>query len=54
MTLEQIRNELKQRKISVMAPLVGLHKNCLYRIMHGISDPRSSTLEKLRAYFSKK
>jgi len=49
LTLEQIKEKMKDRKTTVVAEAVGLHVNTIYRFLEG-RDSRYSTLEKISNY----
>ena len=50
MTIEEIREALEDRVISIVAEKVGIHRETLYRIMRG-GGANYSTIEKLTKYF---
>lgn len=51
MTLEDIKNSLKDIRVSKVSVATGLHQNTISKIRDGISkDPSHSTIEKLKAY----
>lgn len=49
LSFEQIKEKMKDRKVSVVAVSIGLHENTIYRFLKG-RDSRYSTLEKLSNY----
>lgn len=52
MTLEEVRERLKDRKIRVVAKSIGVHPMTLYRLANNEQyDPKASMLEKLTEYF---
>jgi transcriptional regulator with XRE-family HTH domain len=52
MTLEQIRQALQDRKLTVIADATGLHYNTVIAIKRGEQiNPSYETLQKLAAYF---
>jgi hypothetical protein len=51
MSIDEIKRNLRERKIVAVAKAVNLHPNCLYRIANGISNPRKETIEVLTQYF---
>jgi len=54
MTLELIKQKLKDRNLSAVARAVGVHYNTLYHISTGSNaNARASTLEKITAYLEK-
>lgn len=52
MTLEQIREKLKDRNLSVVADAAGVHRNALYRLMNSRSNPSYETVRRLVEYLS--
>jgi len=50
LTVDEIKEKLKDRKIPVVAASIGVHENTIYRFIAG-RDSRWSTVEKLSAYF---
>lgn len=51
MTLEDIRQALKDRRINKVSLATGLHQNTITKIRDGVSkDPSNSTVELLRKY----
>lgn len=54
MTLEQIREALRDRTITVVARATGLHENTIYRIASGQNtNPSLRTLTILSEYLSR-
>ena len=51
MTLQQIQNKLKDRRLMYVAQETGLTFMTLSRLMKGVGQPKISTLEKLSQYF---
>lgn len=52
-TLEEIRQQLKDRNLSVVAKEAGIHYNSLYAIAKGVTNPRYATVQKLIKYLDK-
>ena len=53
LTIDQIKNQLKDRNIRAVARAVELHENTIYRFLND-RDPRWSTVEKLSNYLEGK
>lgn len=54
MTIDQIREALRDRRLVVVARECGLHENTVYRIMSGANaNPSYETIRKLSEYLSK-
>lgn len=54
MNTDSVARKLKDRRLDVVSKATGIHRNTLAKIRDGIiSDPRSSTIAKLREYFEK-
>tara|TARA_R100000908_G_C3706025_1_gene114542 strand:+ start:323 stop:490 length:168 start_codon:yes stop_codon:yes gene_type:complete len=51
MTLEQIQNKLKDRRLMYVAHETGLTFMTLSRLVKGVGQPKVTTLEKLSKYF---
>jgi len=49
LTVEEIKEKMKDRKIKVVADAVDMHENTIYRFLAG-RDSRWSTVEKLSKY----
>jgi len=49
LTVDEIKEKMKDRKIKVVAEAVDMHENTIYRFLAG-RDSRWSTVEKLSAY----
>ena len=47
MTLQQIKEQLRDSNLKRVAEASGLHYNVLTRLMNGDTDPRYSTVESL-------
>lgn len=52
MTIEEIREKLKDRNIKMVAANIGVHFNTLHRIARGDGNPNYSTLKKLEDYLN--
>jgi DNA-binding XRE family transcriptional regulator len=53
MSLEQIRVQLMDRRLSVVAAAIGVHRNTLISIRDGRNtNPSLRTMEALSAYFN--
>lgn len=52
MTLEEIKQALADRNLTVVSEAVGLNPHTLYRIVHGKTNPHRSTIAMLRAYLT--
>jgi DNA-binding phage protein len=52
LTLDQVRERLQDRKITVVAEATGLHLQTLYDIRHGRANPVYSTVKKLSDYLA--
>jgi DNA-binding phage protein len=50
MTIEEIREKLKDRNLSEVARQTKLHKNAIYRFMDGSVKPYFETVQKLNEY----
>ena len=50
MTLEQIKEQLKDSNLAKVAEACDIHYNVLTRLMKGDTDPRYSTVEALITY----
>jgi|TARA_R110000796_G_scaffold1054_2_gene4037 predicted transcriptional regulator len=50
MTLQQIKEQLRDSNLKRVAEASGLHYNVLTRLMNGDTDPRYSTVESLSEY----
>ena len=50
MTLDEIKEKLKDRNIKIVANTIGVHFNTLYKIVHGTNQPNHSTYTKLVDY----
>lgn len=53
MTLEQIREKLKDRNLSAVADAIGVHRNAIYRLVNDQSNPSYETVRRLVEYLSK-
>ena len=53
MTLEEIQEALKDRRVGVVAKETGIHRNTVINIRDGKTDPQNSNLVKLSEYLSK-
>jgi DNA-binding Xre family transcriptional regulator len=54
MTIEQIKNKLKDRNLRAVAKAVGVHYNTLYHIATGSNaNARASTLAKITTYLER-
>lgn len=47
LTLDQVREKLKDRNLKKVAETCGIHYNCIYRFMNGKSNPSYDTVQKL-------
>jgi len=55
MTLDEIREALKDRRVPMVAQAIGVHHQTIYNILNKPDyDPQHSTVEKLRDYLSPK
>lgn len=52
MTLNEIREALKDRRLSIVASKTGLHPDTIAKVRDGVSRPAYETVEKLAAYFA--
>ena len=52
MTIEQIRNMLRDRRVNIVAQETGVHPNTVRNIRDG-GNPNAATAAKLAAYLSK-
>lgn len=52
MTLEQIKEKLKDRNLSAVADAAGVHRNAIYRLVNGQSNPSYETVRRLAEYLS--
>lgn len=52
MTIEEIREKLKDRNLKIVAEKIGIHHNTIYKIAHGVNNPNYSTLLKLQDYLN--
>ncbi len=50
MTLQQIKEQLRDSNLKKVSEASGLHYNVLTRLMAGDTDPRYSTVESLSEY----
>ena len=50
MTLDEIKEKLKDRNLLVVAERIGVHFNTLYNIVNDKGNPSYSTLIKLENY----
>lgn len=50
LTLDEVREKLKDRNLVKVAKTCGVHYNCLYRFMRGKSSPAYETVQKLVTY----
>jgi transcriptional regulator with XRE-family HTH domain len=54
MTIDEIREALRDRKLTLVAQATGLHENTIYRIASGRNqNPSYDTIRKLVEYLSK-
>lgn len=53
LSLEEIRDELSDRNLAVVARNCGVGYNTLRRMLAGESDPRASVLEKVSTYITR-
>lgn len=54
MTIDEIREALRDRKITLVAQATGLHENTLYRIVSGKNlNPSYETIRRLVEYLSR-
>ena len=53
MTLEEIQEALKDRRVGVVAKETGIHPNTVINIRDGKTDPVYSSIKKLSEYLSK-
>lgn len=53
MTLEQIRENLKDRNLSAVADATGIHRNAIYRLMSGRANPSYETVRRLVEYLER-
>jgi DNA-binding phage protein len=54
MTLDEIREALRDRRIVTVARECGLHENTLYRIMNGVNDnPSYETIKRITDYLGR-
>lgn len=52
MTLEQIKEKLKDRNLSAVADATGIHRNAIYRLVNGRSRPSYETVRRLVEYLN--
>jgi len=52
LTLEQIRERMKDRKVTVVAEVIGVHANTLYRVLSGDAKPSYETVKLLSDYLT--
>ncbi len=50
LTLDQIRERLRDRNIKAVSEKAGVHYNAVYRFMNGQSNPSYETVRKLCDY----
>lgn len=51
-TLDELREKLHDRKLTVVAEKTGLHYNTVYRLAKGMStDPAYSVVKRISEYF---
>lgn len=50
MTLKEIREKLKDRKMTVVSSETGIHVNAIYRFMNDQTKPKYDTVKKLIDY----
>lgn len=50
LTIEEIKERLKDRNIKAVARISGVHFNAIYRLVSGKSKPSYKTHEKLSEY----
>ena len=53
LTLDEVRERLKDRNLMAVANSAGVHYNALYRLMKGGSNPSYKTVQKLIEYLQK-
>lgn len=53
MTLEEIQEALRDRRVNVVARETGIHPNTVMNIRDGKTDPIYSNVQKLSEYLSK-
>lgn len=50
LTLEQVKLRLEDRNLHHVAERVGIHRQTIYRIVNGTTEPSYETLRKLSEY----
>lgn len=50
LTLDEVKDKLKDRNLMKVSKAAGVHYNCLYRFMRGKSNPSYETVQKLVAH----
>lgn len=53
MTTEHIRLQLKDRKLSAVAQIIGINKHTLYRFVNGKTKPNPMTLKAISDYLER-
>jgi transcriptional regulator with XRE-family HTH domain len=51
LTMEQIKEKMKDRNVSAVARSIGISRQAMYMILHGKMYPSYETLLKLSNYF---
>lgn len=54
LTVEDMKNALSDRKITVVAERTGIHPNTLYKLVRGDTKPSMETAEILTEYLTRK
>lgn len=52
MTLEQIKEKLKDRNLTAVAEATGINKHTIYRFMNGQPNPAYETVRRLAEYLN--
>lgn len=47
MTLDEVREKLKPMNVSFVSRQTGVHKNAIYRLMNGTTEPKYETVQKI-------
>ena len=47
MTLDEVREKLKPMNVSFVSRQTGVHKNAIYRLMKGTTEPKYETVQKI-------
>tara|TARA_R110002126_G_scaffold243483_1_gene386605 strand:- start:128 stop:301 length:174 start_codon:yes stop_codon:yes gene_type:complete len=50
LTLEEVQEGLKDRNITTVAEIIGVHRNTLYALMHDRKSPNYATVKALSDY----